>query len=229
MLPGVCDCYCPIRSGSYLYILGLLYTASQRLPSHVIQETNKISPDQGIQLQSHPSVLSCYFPRLLKNIIVYVRSPQSQRSVSVLGLQTDSVYQLQLQILTAGGSNGAAVSKTIHTPAFNATFWEVKVPSTLNCFSCCASFPSSTWRLVVLLTWDLYRANMSSRPGLRLLSCSWLHQNPLLCCLPTHQVVSLHWNRRQHGPRCKVPLRKGEDFYHMWSTPHLTVPASHSL
>ncbi|XP_075872134.1 anosmin-1b isoform X3 [Nelusetta ayraudi] len=46
----------------------------------------------------------------------------SQRSVSVLGLQTDSVYQLQLQILTAGGSNGAAVSKTIHTPAFNATF-----------------------------------------------------------------------------------------------------------
>lgn len=102
--------------------VALLYTDSQRLPSHVIQETNKISPDQGIQLQSHPSVLSCYFPRLLKNIIVYVRSPQSQRSVSVLGLQTDSVYQLQLQILTAGGSNGAAVSKTIHTPAFNATF-----------------------------------------------------------------------------------------------------------
>lgn len=46
-------------------------------------------------------------------------------------------------------------------------------------------------------------------------------KNPLLCCLPTHQVVSLHWNRRQHGPRCKVPLRKGEDFYHTRSTPHI--------
>ncbi|XP_070688713.1 anosmin-1b [Pempheris klunzingeri] len=45
----------------------------------------------------------------------------SQRSVSVYGLQADSVYQLQLQVLTEGGSNGAAVSKTIHTPAINAT------------------------------------------------------------------------------------------------------------
>ncbi|XP_044054841.1 anosmin-1b isoform X3 [Siniperca chuatsi] len=43
----------------------------------------------------------------------------SQRSVSVRGLQADSVYQLQLQVLTAGGTNGAAVSKTIHTPAIN--------------------------------------------------------------------------------------------------------------
>ncbi|KAM9358138.1 anosmin-1b [Symphorus nematophorus] len=45
----------------------------------------------------------------------------SQRSVSVQGLQPDSVYKLQLQVLTAGGSNGATVSKTIHTPAINAT------------------------------------------------------------------------------------------------------------
>ncbi|KAF0041915.1 hypothetical protein F2P81_005447 [Scophthalmus maximus] len=45
----------------------------------------------------------------------------SQRSVTVHGLQADSVYQLHLQLLTAGGSNGAAVSKTIHTPAINAT------------------------------------------------------------------------------------------------------------
>ncbi|XP_070765550.1 anosmin-1b [Enoplosus armatus] len=45
----------------------------------------------------------------------------SQWSVSVHGLQADSVYQLQLQVLTAGGVNGAAVSKTIHTPAINAT------------------------------------------------------------------------------------------------------------
>ncbi|XP_026199657.1 anosmin-1b isoform X2 [Anabas testudineus] len=45
----------------------------------------------------------------------------SQRSVTVRGLQPDSVYQLQLQVLTAGGNNGAAVSKTIHTPAVNAT------------------------------------------------------------------------------------------------------------
>ncbi|XP_038571290.1 anosmin-1b [Micropterus salmoides] len=44
-----------------------------------------------------------------------------QRSVSVHGLQADSVYQLQLQVLTAGGTNGAAVSKTIHTPAINGT------------------------------------------------------------------------------------------------------------
>ncbi|XP_074490973.1 anosmin-1b [Sebastes fasciatus] len=45
----------------------------------------------------------------------------SQRSVSVYGLQVDSVYQLQLQVLTAGGSNGTTVSKTIHTPTINAT------------------------------------------------------------------------------------------------------------
>lgn len=45
----------------------------------------------------------------------------SQRSVSVPSLQADSVYQLQLQVLTAGGSNGTAVSKTIHTPAINTT------------------------------------------------------------------------------------------------------------
>ena len=46
--------------------------------------------------------------------------PQSQRSVTVQGLQANSVYQLQLQVLTTGGSNGAAVSKTIHTPAIKA-------------------------------------------------------------------------------------------------------------
>uniref|UniRef100_UPI0037E8C0BB anosmin-1b n=1 Tax=Semicossyphus pulcher TaxID=241346 RepID=UPI0037E8C0BB len=45
----------------------------------------------------------------------------SQRSVSVPALQADSVYQLQLQVLTAGGNKGAAVSKTIHTPAINGT------------------------------------------------------------------------------------------------------------
>lgn len=45
----------------------------------------------------------------------------SQRSVIVSNLQPDSVYQLQLQVLTAGGSSGAAVSKTIHTPAIDAT------------------------------------------------------------------------------------------------------------
>ncbi|XP_034738189.1 anosmin-1b [Etheostoma cragini] len=43
----------------------------------------------------------------------------SQRSVSVNGLQADSVYQLQLQVLTAGGINGAAITKTIQTPAIN--------------------------------------------------------------------------------------------------------------
>ncbi|KAI3368580.1 hypothetical protein L3Q82_025581 [Scortum barcoo] len=45
----------------------------------------------------------------------------SQHSLSVYGLQPDSVYKLQLQVLTAGGSNGATVSKTIHTPATNGT------------------------------------------------------------------------------------------------------------
>lgn len=45
----------------------------------------------------------------------------SERSVTVDGLQPDSVYQLQLQVLTAGGSSGAAVSKTIHTPPINTT------------------------------------------------------------------------------------------------------------
>nr|XP_020514177.1 anosmin-1-like [Labrus bergylta] len=45
----------------------------------------------------------------------------SQRSVSVPALQADSVYHLQLQVLTAGGNKGATVSKTIHTPAINAT------------------------------------------------------------------------------------------------------------
>lgn len=43
-----------------------------------------------------------------------------QRSVVVSRLQPDSDYQLQLQVLTAGGSTGAAVSKTIHTPAIQA-------------------------------------------------------------------------------------------------------------
>ncbi|KAM3619488.1 uncharacterized protein V6R79_009121 [Siganus canaliculatus] len=41
----------------------------------------------------------------------------SQRSVSVHALHPDSVYLLQLQVLPAGGSKGAAVSKTVHTPA----------------------------------------------------------------------------------------------------------------
>ncbi|XP_061594734.1 anosmin-1b isoform X2 [Cololabis saira] len=45
----------------------------------------------------------------------------SQRSVQVYGLQADSVYRLQLQVLTAGGRSGAAVSKTIRTPVVNAT------------------------------------------------------------------------------------------------------------
>ncbi|XP_029939421.1 anosmin-1b [Salarias fasciatus] len=46
---------------------------------------------------------------------------QSQREVTVEGLQAQSVYKLQLQVLTAGGVSGAAVSKTIHTPAINAS------------------------------------------------------------------------------------------------------------
>nr|XP_057929991.1 anosmin-1b isoform X1 [Doryrhamphus excisus] len=41
----------------------------------------------------------------------------SQRAVVVGGLQRDSVYQVQLQVLTTGGSKGAAVSKTFNTPA----------------------------------------------------------------------------------------------------------------
>ncbi|XP_040041306.2 anosmin-1b [Gasterosteus aculeatus] len=45
----------------------------------------------------------------------------SQRLVMVRGLQADSVYQLQLQVLTAEGSNGASVSKTVHTPAITAS------------------------------------------------------------------------------------------------------------
>uniref|UniRef100_A0A3P8SN96 Anosmin 1b n=1 Tax=Amphiprion percula TaxID=161767 RepID=A0A3P8SN96_AMPPE len=45
----------------------------------------------------------------------------SERSVTVRGLQADSVYQLQLQVLTAGGSSGAAISKTIRTPPINTT------------------------------------------------------------------------------------------------------------
>uniref|UniRef100_A0A1A8ELF1 Kallmann syndrome 1b sequence n=1 Tax=Nothobranchius korthausae TaxID=1143690 RepID=A0A1A8ELF1_9TELE len=45
----------------------------------------------------------------------------SERSVTVSGLQANSTYQLQLQVLTTGGRSGAAVSKTIHTPAINST------------------------------------------------------------------------------------------------------------
>ncbi|XP_028301413.1 anosmin-1b [Gouania willdenowi] len=45
----------------------------------------------------------------------------TQRSVTVPRLQPDSVYQLHLQVLTAGGRNGAAVSKTIHTPPITVT------------------------------------------------------------------------------------------------------------
>ncbi|XP_061540562.1 anosmin-1b isoform X10 [Phycodurus eques] len=40
----------------------------------------------------------------------------SQRAVIVHGLQSDSVYQVQLKVLTTGGNNGAAVFKTFHTP-----------------------------------------------------------------------------------------------------------------
>ncbi|XP_055364200.1 anosmin-1b isoform X2 [Betta splendens] len=45
----------------------------------------------------------------------------SERSVTIPDLQAESIYQLQLQVLTAGGSNGAAVSKIIHTPTVNVT------------------------------------------------------------------------------------------------------------
>uniref|UniRef100_A0A146YJK6 Anosmin 1b n=1 Tax=Fundulus heteroclitus TaxID=8078 RepID=A0A146YJK6_FUNHE len=45
----------------------------------------------------------------------------SERSVTVDGLQADSMYRVQLQVLTAGGRTGAAISKTIHTPATNTT------------------------------------------------------------------------------------------------------------
>lgn len=44
-----------------------------------------------------------------------------QRSVVVSRLQPDSDYQLQLQVLTAGGSTGAAVSKSIHTPGVHVS------------------------------------------------------------------------------------------------------------
>lgn len=65
----------------------------------------------------HPDMCVCVYCAL-----TLLHSPQSQRSVSVLGLQGDSVYQLQLQVLTTGGNTGAAVSKTIHTPSINTTF-----------------------------------------------------------------------------------------------------------
>ncbi|RVE73526.1 hypothetical protein OJAV_G00032240 [Oryzias javanicus] len=47
----------------------------------------------------------------------------TQRSVTVGGLQAGSVYQLQLQVLTAGGRKGAAVSKTIQTPTINISLF----------------------------------------------------------------------------------------------------------
>ncbi|XP_077573178.1 anosmin-1b isoform X1 [Stigmatopora nigra] len=40
----------------------------------------------------------------------------SQRAVIVQGLQNNSVYKVQLQVLTPEGNNGAAVFKTFHTP-----------------------------------------------------------------------------------------------------------------
>ncbi|XP_061681802.1 anosmin-1b [Syngnathoides biaculeatus] len=42
---------------------------------------------------------------------------RSQRAVIVPGLHGDSVYQVQLKVLTTRDSNGAAVFKTFHTPA----------------------------------------------------------------------------------------------------------------
>ncbi|XP_054900038.1 anosmin-1b isoform X1 [Poeciliopsis prolifica] len=45
----------------------------------------------------------------------------SERFITIDGLQADSVYRVQLQLLTAGGRTGAAVSKTIHTPTINTT------------------------------------------------------------------------------------------------------------
>ncbi|XP_015232128.1 PREDICTED: anosmin-1-like [Cyprinodon variegatus] len=46
----------------------------------------------------------------------------SERSITVDELEADSVYRVQLQVLTTGGRTGAAVSKSIHTPAINNTF-----------------------------------------------------------------------------------------------------------
>ncbi|KAF7661810.1 hypothetical protein LDENG_00253950 [Lucifuga dentata] len=45
----------------------------------------------------------------------------TERSVTVRGLQPDSIYHMQLQVITAGGSKGAAISKTIRSPAHNTT------------------------------------------------------------------------------------------------------------
>lgn len=45
----------------------------------------------------------------------------TERSITVDGLQADSTYWVQLQVLTAGGRTGAAVSKTIQTPVINTT------------------------------------------------------------------------------------------------------------
>ncbi|TNN50829.1 Anosmin-1 [Liparis tanakae] len=49
----------------------------------------------------------------------------SRRSVAVSGLQADRVYQLQLQLLPAGGVSGAAVSKTVRTPRFELFFTQL--------------------------------------------------------------------------------------------------------
>ncbi|XP_046882826.1 anosmin-1b isoform X1 [Hypomesus transpacificus] len=43
-----------------------------------------------------------------------------QRSLMVVGLHPESVYQLQVQVLSEGAS-GASVSRTLHTPSLNAS------------------------------------------------------------------------------------------------------------
>ncbi|CDQ94299.1 unnamed protein product, partial [Oncorhynchus mykiss] len=43
-----------------------------------------------------------------------------QRSLTVEWLQPDSVYKLQVQVLSAGGS-GLSVARTLHTPPLNTT------------------------------------------------------------------------------------------------------------
>lgn len=62
-------CHCPIYSGSDLYIVGLLFTATQRILSHMIQEANKISAVKGFNC-SHVQVF-CHATLLPVSVCVW--------------------------------------------------------------------------------------------------------------------------------------------------------------
>lgn len=105
-----------------------------------IQSHKQVKKIQTKMRASFSYTLRCHDSNLNMLMLQFVYLPcvfltlQSERSVTVGGLHSGSTYWLQLRVLTAGGRDGAAVSKIIHTPAINSTLWYVAGHSLLQLF-----------------------------------------------------------------------------------------------